>query len=123
VTNPCHIAVKFVAPHHAPLTHALFVAGVRARGNVMQGDAVGLLARLAGFLNTLAGTGPHPVGAPRRPEPDRHQLAVQLLGTLTPEVLAETGHRKPYPRRRVRTEDLVLRQPHPPPVGDLSRPR
>jgi beta-phosphoglucomutase-like phosphatase (HAD superfamily) len=89
----------------------------------MRPDAVGLLARLAGFLNTFAATGARSAGTQRRPEPDRHQLAVQLLGTLRPEVLVETGHRKPHPRRLIRTEDLVLRQPHPPPVGDLSRPR
>jgi hypothetical protein len=87
---------------------------------------ISLARRLADFFDQLD---PRPfLQAPREPNPDREkrQLSRQLLGTLSREMLAATGHLKkpvveqPIHRGRVR---LPHRLPQPRPVGDLSRPR
>ncbi len=89
----------------------------------------GLAKRLVDFVTAFMAPMPARQAA-GRPEPgfDRHRLARQLLGTLSPDVLVETGHIKhrdirgamPGTRRR---EPDVRARPQPRPVGDLARPR
>jgi hypothetical protein len=87
--------------------------------------AISLARRLADFFDRLD---PLPSSRARlEPNLDREkrQLARQLLGTLSREMLADTGHLKqpaelPVPRGPVQ---LQHRLPQPRPVGDLSRPR
>jgi hypothetical protein len=89
----------------------------------------GLAKRLVDFVNAFMEPMParQAAGRPERGF-ERYQLARQLLGTLSPDVLVETGHikhrdiRGTSPARRRRGPDVRTR-PQPSPVGDLARPR
>jgi hypothetical protein len=84
--------------------------------------ADGLARRLADFFDRLAPTRAARRAVAHDPDVERHRLATQLLGTLSIETLADTGHlKRPVldPPARARR----ARRPQPPPVGDLSRPR
>jgi len=85
----------------------------------MARKSIGLANRLAAFFAALAASD-RPSRRRRLPDDEKHRLAVQLLGTLSPQVLAETGHDKRQARRAARPRP---RLPSPPPVGDLARPR
>jgi hypothetical protein len=84
----------------------------------MAGKSIGLAGRLAAFFGTFAASDRR--SRRRLPDDEKHWLAVQLLGTLSPQVLVETGHNKWQTQR---AEKPRPRLPSPPPVGDLARPR
>ncbi|MEJ0068566.1 MAG: hypothetical protein WDO24_07385 [Pseudomonadota bacterium] len=77
---------------------------------------------LADFFSALAMPDRPPATPHGMSTTDRRGLAIQLLKTLSVQVLAEAGYRNkrlapdPVPRRR----ELL---PSPRPVGDLARPR
>ena len=77
---------------------------------------------VTGFLEPLN----PPATGRREPTVDRYRLARQLLGTLSSDVLSETGHLKarqaPPPPHRRRGVD-PRNGPPPRAVGDLARPR
>jgi hypothetical protein len=85
----------------------------------MARKSIGLAGRLAAFFGGFAASDRRSRRR-RPPDDEKHWLAVQLLGTLSPQVLVETGHNKSQARR---VEKPRPRLPSPPPVGDLARPR
>ena len=89
----------------------------------------GLGKRLVDFVSAFMEPMPaRQAAGAQEPRFDRYQLARQLLGTLSPDVLVETGHikhrdiRGTSPAKRRRGADARA-LPEPSPVGDLARPR
>lgn len=80
----------------------------------------GLARRLADFFDILAADRRPP--RPRRPPPDeeKRNLALQLMATLSRDVLVTTGHHRLPPAPPPRPHE---RWPSPSAVGDLSRAR
>jgi hypothetical protein len=87
----------------------------------MAGKSIGLAQRLAEFFSAIP-TPDRALAEPRRMSVlEKRRLASRLLGTLSVQVLAETG----YQERRARPRGVTPpeRGPAPRPVGDLSRAR
>lgn len=85
--------------------------------------AEGLAKRLADFIDSWM----EPLEPPRATTPpalDHGRLARQLLRTLSPQTLRDTGYLKPRPAAEPRRAKRPPRRgPQPRPVGDLARPR
>ena len=86
----------------------------------------GLAQRFVDFVTQFLEPLDPPATGRREPTFDRYQLARQLLGTLSSDVLTETGHIKtrqaPPPRRGRRGPDPRTGV-QPRPVCGLARPR
>src|SRR5205085_2172057 len=89
-----------------------------------QEGVVSLAKRLADFIDAWMEPLDTPPRSGREPTLDRGELAGQLLRTLSPQTLRDSGYLKARPTDTPpRPKRAPRRGPQPSPVGDLARPR
>jgi hypothetical protein len=85
---------------------------------------VSFAKRLADFIDAWMEPLDAPPRSSRAPTSDRGELAGQLLRTLSPQTLRDSGYLKARPAAQTpRPKRAPRRGPQPSPIGDLARPR